>query len=108
MIADGHIFRDIASVVGVLWLSWLTLRVLKALAGDFCAFFLAPLGISRIILKKYGSWAGTYADSAVNISSFVISQFHIHTCSYMHSIYAVITGASEGIGQGYALEVNIE
>jgi 17beta-estradiol 17-dehydrogenase / very-long-chain 3-oxoacyl-CoA reductase len=48
----------IAAVVGVMWLSWLTLRVLKALAGDFCAFLLAPLGISRINLKKYGSWAG--------------------------------------------------
>jgi 17beta-estradiol 17-dehydrogenase / very-long-chain 3-oxoacyl-CoA reductase len=50
--------RNVVSVVGVLWLSWLTLRALKALAGDFCAFFLAPLGISRINLKKYGSWAG--------------------------------------------------
>ena len=68
MIVDGHIFRDIASVVGVLWLSWLTLRVLKALAGDFCAFFLAPWGVSRIDLKKYGSWAGTYAYGTVNIA----------------------------------------
>ena len=58
MIVDVHVFRDIASVVGVLWLSWLTLTVLKALAGDFCAFFLVPLGISGINLKKYGSWAG--------------------------------------------------
>jgi 17beta-estradiol 17-dehydrogenase / very-long-chain 3-oxoacyl-CoA reductase len=48
----------VVGVVGVLWLSWLTLRVLKALAGDFYAFLLAPLGISRINLKKYGSWAG--------------------------------------------------
>ena len=50
-----------SAVVGALWLTWLTLRALKALAGDFCAFFLAPraLGIiSRIHLKKYGSWAG--------------------------------------------------
>ena len=46
------------TVVGVFWLSWLTLKVLKAFIGDFCAFFLAPLGISRINLKKYGSWAG--------------------------------------------------
>jgi hypothetical protein len=48
----------VVAVAGVLWLSWLTLRALKALAGDFCAFFLAPLGISWINLKKYGSWAG--------------------------------------------------
>jgi 17beta-estradiol 17-dehydrogenase / very-long-chain 3-oxoacyl-CoA reductase len=48
----------VVAVVGILWLSWLTLRALKALAGDFCAFFLAPLGISRINLKKYRSWAG--------------------------------------------------
>ena len=42
-------------VVGVLWL-----RALKALCCwlKFCAFFLAPFGISRINLKKYGSWAG--------------------------------------------------
>ena len=46
------------TVIGVLSLSWLILRALKALAGDFCAFILAPLGISRVNLKKYGSWAG--------------------------------------------------
>ena len=50
--------KNVVAVVGVFWLSWLTLKALKALAGDFCAFFLAPLGISRINLKKYGSWAG--------------------------------------------------
>ena len=55
----AYTHRNVAAVVGVLWLSWLTLKFLKALAGDFCAFFLAPLGISRINLKKYGSWAGT-------------------------------------------------
>ena len=66
-----HTCRDVASVVGVLWLSLLTLRVLKTLAGDFCAFFLALLGISRMNLKKYGSWAGrateVYIDLVTNV-----------------------------------------
>jgi hypothetical protein len=57
----------VVAVVGVLWLSWLTLRALKALAGDFCAFFLAPLGISRINLKKYGSWAGMFIISYMQV-----------------------------------------
>ena len=26
--------------------------------SGFCAFFLAPMGISRTNLKKYGKWAG--------------------------------------------------
>ena len=51
-------YATATAVIGVLWLSWLTLKILKAFAGDFCAFFLAPLGISRMNLKKYGSWAG--------------------------------------------------
>ena len=84
------------AVVGVLWLSWWLLKALKALAGDFCAFFLAPWGTSRINIKKYGSWAGT--------------MMHDVVCELINlfpppSLPEVVTGASEGIGRGYALEV---
>jgi hypothetical protein len=48
------------NVVAVVMAFLVDNRALKALAGDFCAFFLAPLRISRVYLKKYGSWAGTY------------------------------------------------
>ena len=68
-----HVRRDVAAVVGVLWLSWLTLRALKALTGDCCAFFLAPLGISRINLKEYGSWAGI-------ISNHVVLSLYLSLC----------------------------
>ena len=50
--------RNIVAVVGTLWLVWLLLKAVKAVAGDLCAYFLAPWGISRINLKKYGKWAG--------------------------------------------------
>jgi hypothetical protein len=45
-------------VVGVLWLSWTTLKILKYFVEEFHAFVLAPWGIFRTNLKKYGEWAG--------------------------------------------------
>jgi len=69
-------YRNVAAVVGSLYLVRLVWSLLWQLLGGFCAFFLAPWGISRINLKKYGPWA-------------------------------VVTGASEGIGRGYALEMSI-
>ena len=50
--------RNIAAVVGVLYLSNVALRRLHKLAGGLRAYFLAPLGISRTNLRKYGKWAG--------------------------------------------------
>jgi len=61
-------------VVGSLYVVRLVWSHLRQLLGGFRAFFLAPWGIFRINLKKYGPWA-------------------------------VVTGASEGIGRGYALEL---
>ena len=87
------------AVVGVLWLSWWLLKALKALAGDFCAFFLAPWGISRINLKKYGSWAGTM------MHGVVCELINLSPTPPPLSLPEVVTGASEGIGRGYALEV---
>ncbi|XP_019858217.1 PREDICTED: very-long-chain 3-oxoacyl-CoA reductase-like isoform X3 [Amphimedon queenslandica] len=68
------LYRNIAAVIGTAYVLRFLLKKLWALSGGFCAYFLAPWGISRINIKKYGSWA-------------------------------VVTGASEGIGRGYALEL---
>ena len=45
-------------MVGILWLSWLSLKILKFFVEEFHAFVLAPWGILRTNLKKYGEWAG--------------------------------------------------
>ena len=55
--------RNVAAVIGVCWLALTVWRQIKILAGWFCAFFLAPWGISRINLKKYGPWAGILDNS---------------------------------------------
>ncbi len=46
------------AVLGALYALRATMRLLWGLGGGLCAFILAPLGLSRINLKKYGSWAG--------------------------------------------------
>jgi len=69
-----RILRDAVAIFGAGFLLKWILKQAWQLSGGFCAFFLAPWGISRINLKKYGPWA-------------------------------VVTGASEGIGRGYALEL---
>ena len=50
--------RNAAAVIGILWLSWTALKILKFFAVEFHAFVLAPWGIFRTNLKKYGEWAG--------------------------------------------------
>ena len=45
-------------MVGVLWLSWTALKLLKFFAVEFHAFVLAPWGMFRTNLNKYGEWAG--------------------------------------------------
>lgn len=47
-----------AAVIGALFVLWVALGAGWAVVSDFNAYFLAPLGISRIDLKKYGKWAG--------------------------------------------------
>ncbi|XP_064399135.1 very-long-chain 3-oxoacyl-CoA reductase-A-like [Halichondria panicea] len=68
------VYRNVAAVVGSLVLLRFTLRFLCNACSWLRAYFLAPLGLGRTNLKKYGPWA-------------------------------VVTGASEGIGRGYALEL---
>ena len=69
-----NLYRNFAAVLGTLWLSRFLFTELQSLGSGFLAYFLAPWGIYKTNLKKYGQWA-------------------------------VITGASEGIGKGYALEL---
>ena len=45
-------------MVGVLWLSWLSFKIVRYFVEQFHAFVLAPWGILRTNLKKYGEWAG--------------------------------------------------
>jgi 17beta-estradiol 17-dehydrogenase / very-long-chain 3-oxoacyl-CoA reductase len=65
------LLRAVATGVGALYLLKNVLVALFLLCPFLKAYFLAPYGIFRVNLKKYGSWA-------------------------------VVTGASEGIGKGYA------
>lgn len=51
------VYRNILSVLGAAYVLNVLLRTILSLSGDFCAYFLAPCGISRINLRKYGSWA---------------------------------------------------
>ena len=57
-LSDLAFCRNIAAVLGSLYILRLLWCQLWQLLGGFCAFFLAPWGISRINLKKYGPWAG--------------------------------------------------
>ena len=47
-------------MIGLLYVLYLLVRETWNLLSGFCAFFLAPMGISRMNLKKYGGWAGEY------------------------------------------------
>ncbi len=50
--------RNVAAVVGSLVLLRFTLRFLCNACSWLRAYFLAPLGLGRTNLKKYGPWAG--------------------------------------------------
>ena len=50
-------YRNIAAVVGAAYVLRVFMNHFCSLASGFNAFFLAPWGITRINLKKYGSWA---------------------------------------------------
>ncbi len=57
--------RNAAAVLGTLYVLRVILRFLWGLGGGLCAYVLAPLGISRINLRKYGPWAGMPAHAPV-------------------------------------------
>lgn len=55
----NHILcRNVAGFLGFLLVTWYILKDIATIFGMFRAFFLAPWGISKINLKKYGEWAG--------------------------------------------------
>lgn len=49
---------NLVSIVGAGYLAKVLIGTAWRLASDFHAYFLAPMGIWRIDLKKYGEWAG--------------------------------------------------
>ena len=51
-------YRNVAAVVGAAYLLKMVASELCSFTSGFCAFFLAPWGIRRTDLKKYGNWAG--------------------------------------------------
>ena len=66
-----HALRNVAAIFGAgVLLKWMLKQVWQ-LSGGFCAYFLAPWGISQINLKKYGPWAGEQASSHVFIPLLV-------------------------------------
>ena len=50
-------YRNIATVVGTAYIVYILLQRLWGLGSVFRAYVLAPYGVSRLNLKKYGSWA---------------------------------------------------
>ena len=50
--------RNAVAVVGLGYLLRAALHEVWTLANGFCAYFLAPQGVGRTDLRKYGSWAG--------------------------------------------------
>ena len=72
---SGSTYRNIVAVVGALYLLKITVGLLKTLGSGFCAYFLGP---------RFGL-------CGVNVKKL--------------GSWAVVTGASEGIGKGYALEL---
>ena len=81
-------------MVGSLYLLKVAVGGLWTLAGGFYAYFLAP----RTNLKKYGQWAGEPISFPCFHDGISFLRFR--------SPMLVVTGASEGIGRGYALEVS--
>ena len=65
--------RNIAALAGTGFLLKLLIGNLLSLLNTFRAFFLAPWGISRLNLKKYGNWAGELKDTCYGVLTFVCS-----------------------------------
>ena len=51
-------FRNAAAILGALFVGRLILRELCGFLSGFRAFFLAPMGIGCLNLRRYGNWAG--------------------------------------------------
>ena len=60
--------RNVAAVIGVLYVLRVLLNGGWLMLSNFCAYFLAPLGILRTDLKKYGKWAGKKDVKCIGVS----------------------------------------
>ena len=64
---EYSLYRNIAAVVGAGYLLKIVSGHLWGLVSDFRAYWLAPWGISRVNLRKYGNWASELLDLLVSI-----------------------------------------
>ena len=93
-------------MVGALYVVGLLLCQLWQLFGGIYTFLLALWGSSQINLNRYEPWAGRSMVQFPCIHSIACYSVSFHYQPDFHFI-PVVTGASEGIGRGYALEVSI-
>lgn len=72
-------YRNVAAVVGATFLLKIAVKELFTLASGFRAFFLAPWGVSRTNLRKYGSWASEPpADDETTVMLLMILKYSYH------------------------------
>ena len=88
--------RNIAAVVGTLYLLRKIISLMRTLWGIEKAYFLAPWGIFRTNLKKYGPWAGECGTSSVTVACLVN-----HISTRMHIPMSVMHLSMQSLlGQG--------
>ena len=54
---DLGFYRNVAAVIGALWLFRVLFTHVRLKYSNFCAFVLPKLGIYKVDLTTYGSWA---------------------------------------------------
>ena len=54
---DLSFYRNVAAVIGALWLSRALFAHIRLKFSNFCAFILPKLGIYKVDVTAYGSWA---------------------------------------------------
>ena len=105
--------RTVAAVIGCLALLRFSLRFLSNACKWLRAYFLAPWGIGRTDLKRYGPWAGEW----------IVSLYFMHKClsfcllteSHLGEVHLgegrlgeVHLGEGEGhLGEGHLGEVHL-
>ena len=53
-------YRNVAAVIGALWLLRVFVTHMRLNYSNFCAFILPKLGIYKVDVRAYGSWASKY------------------------------------------------
>ena len=73
--------------MGTLYLLRKIISLILTLWGIEKAYFLAPWGIFRTNLKKYGPWAGEFdTESSVTVASLV-NHNYVYTYAFNHSSF---------------------